>query len=398
MNYFTTEIFKLLVSNSNCNEAFDSVVSELFRQQLENSINEILDLELTAFLDYDYYARSDNPDSRNGSYFRTLQTKFGALRIKVPRDRLSQFYPAILPRNRQSTDTLIAKVQELYRLGFSNQDITQVMNDMYGVRYSKAAVSEMSKKFQTNIDAFKNRPLSKEYAVIYLDATFMSLRRDTVAKEAVHIAIGITPEGNKEILAYSIAPNESIETWKEILGHLKNRGVERVSLFCTDGLHGMPEAIHSTFGEAKIQRCLLHVSRNIASKVRVSDRSEILTDFKKVYSAREKEEAEKQLIAFKTTWKKKYPKVVESMDRNEYMLTFYDYPESVRSSLYTTNMIESYNKQLKRKFKTKEQFPNESSMEKYLVNQFEQYNEKNMSRIHRGFGKTSLTDWFGNDG
>lgn len=397
MNYFTTEITKLLLSNSNCNEAFDSVVSELFRQQLENSINEILDLELTTFLDYDYYARSDNSDSRNGSYFRTLQTKFGALRIKVPRDRLSKFYPAILPRNKQSTDTLVHKVQELYRLGFTNQDISQVMDDMYGAHYSKSTVSVMAKKFQANIEAFKNRTLSKQYAVVYLDATFMSLRRDTVAKEAVHIAIGVTPEGNKEILAYSITPNESIETWKEIISGIKNRGVERVSLFCTDGLHGMPDAIHSVFGEAKIQRCLLHVSRNISSKVRVNDRNQILQDFKGVYRANTKEEALAQLSTFKASWKKKYPKVVASLDENEYLLTYYDYPSSVRSSLYTTNMIESYNKQLKRKFKMKEQFPTEESMEMYLVNQFEQYNEKNLNRIHKGFGKTCLSDWFEED-
>lgn len=225
----------------------------------------------------------------------------------------------------------------------------------------------------------------------------MSLRRDTVAKEAVHIAIGVTPEGNKEILAYSIAPNESIETWKEIISGIKNRGVERVSLFCTDGLHGMPDAIHSVFGEAKIQRCLLHVSRNISSKVRVNDRNQILQDFKGVYRANTKEEALAQLSTFKASWKKKYPKVVASLDENEYLLTYYEYPSSVRSSLYTTNMIESYNKQLKRKFKMKEQFPTEESMEMYLVNQFEQYNEKNLNRIHKGFGKTCLSDWFEED-
>lgn len=394
MNYFTTEILKLLFSNPNCDEAFDSVVSELFRSQLENSINEILDLELTSFLDYDYYHRSDNPDSRNGAYYRTLQTKFGPLKIKVPRDRLSQFYPAILPRNKQSTNTLVEKVQELYKLGYSNQDITQVMNEMYGAHYSKQFVSDMAKKLQTNIDAFKNRRLSSKYAVVYLDATPMSLRRDTVAKEAVHIALGITPEGYKEILAYTIAPNESIESWKEILHSLKNRGVESVSLFCTDGLNGMPDAIYAVFGKTKIQRCLLHVARNISAKVRVKDRTEVLNDFKKTYTKDNQKEAEKALEEFTLKWNKQYPKVIESLERNQYLLTFYEYPKSIRQSIYTTNMIESYNKQLKRKFKLKEQFPTEDSMELYLVNQFEQYNDKFMSRIHKGFNETSIYDWF----
>lgn len=225
----------------------------------------------------------------------------------------------------------------------------------------------------------------------------MSLKRDTVAKEMVHIAIGVTPEGNKEILAYSIAPNESIETWKENISGIKNRGVERVSLFCTDGLNGMPDAIHRVYGTAKIERCLLHVSRNISSKVRANDKSRILEDFKAVYSANTKEGAMNQQTIFKQTWSKKYPKVISSLEENQYLFTFYEYPSSVRSSLYTTNMIESYNKQLKRKFKMKEQFPTEESMEMYLVNQFEQYNEKNLNRIHRGLGKTSMSDWFEED-
>ena len=119
----------------------------------------------------------------------------------------------------------------------------------------------------------------------------MTLRRNTVAKEAVHIAVGITVEGTKEILGYSIAPNESAKIWKELLKNFKSRGLEKVSLFCTDGLVGMKRVIEQTFLKAKIQRCLVHISRNIAAKVHVTDKKEIMDDFKEVYNTSKLEEA-----------------------------------------------------------------------------------------------------------
>lgn len=148
------------------------------------------------------------------------------------------------------------------------------------------------------------------------------------------------------------------------------------------------------FPEARIQRCLVHVSRNICAKVRVKDRKEVLDDFKEVYNAKDKQTAIESLETFKQTWSRKYPKVIETLDNNRNLLTFFDYPKEIRHSIYTTNLIEALNKQIKRKFKMKEQFPTEQSMEKYLVAQFNQYNDKFMNRIHRGFGQTTRDQWF----
>ena len=156
----------------------------------------------------------------------------------------------------------------------------------------------------------------------------------------------------------------------------------------------METVIEECFPMAKIQRCLVHVSRNISKKVRVSDRKEVLQNFKEVYQSKTKSKAEEELKQFIKKWKRKYPKVIEMLEKNEHLFTYYSYPESVRSSIYTTNLIEGYNKQLKKNFKKKEQFPNEQSMEKYLVSQFEQYNLKHMNRVHKGFGKVCYDEWF----
>lgn len=375
MNYFTTSLMKNLITNDNNLPLFEEAVAELFRSELEKSINEILEHELTLFLDYERYDRSNNEDYRNGSYIRTFNTKYGVLNIKMPRDRLGLFYSTLLPKYRRHDHSTDQTIIDLFDKGLSNQDISSIVNHLCGASYSKQTVSNITDKCIENIDKFKSRQLSKEYAVVYTDATCMALRRDTVAKEAVHIAVDITVEGTKEILGYSIAPNESAEIWKEVLEDFKSRGLENVSLFCTDGLAGMEEVIEQTFPTAKIQRCLVHISRNIAAKL---------------------EEALSNLETFTSKWKRKYPRVIDILDKNTHLLTYFDYPKEVRHSIYSTNLIEGFNKQLKKKFKLKEQFPTETSMEKYLVSQFNQYNEKFMNRIHKGFGLVGRDQWFPN--
>ena len=394
MNYFTSSNMKNLFTNENNLPLFEEAISELFRSELEKSINEILEYELTSFLDYERYDRSDNNDYRNGSYQRRFNTRYGILNINMPRDRLGEFYSSLLPRYQRHDHSTDKTILDLFQSGLSNSDIASIVEKLCGASYSKQTVSNITDKCIGNIEAFKNRRLSSEYAIVYTDATCMSLRRDTVAKEAVHIAVGIRIDGGREILGYAIAPNESAETWKELLNSFKERGLERISLICTDGLAGMESVIEETFPQSKTQRCLVHVSRNICAKVRVKDRKEILDDFKEVYNAKDKSLALQSLGELKNKWIKRYPKVIEMLEKNEHMLTFFDYPKEVRHSIYTTNLIEGINKQIKRKFKIKEQFPTEQSMEKYLVSQFNQYNDKFMNRVHRGFGQTMREQWF----
>lgn len=394
MNYFTTSLMRNLFTNENNLPAFEEAVSELFRSELEKSINEILEYELTSFLDYERYDRSDNRDSRNGFYTRKFNSKYGVLNLRIPRDRLGEFYTSLLPKYQRHDYSTDKTIVDLFQTGLTNSEISHIIQSLCGATYSKQTISNITDKVIANVEAFKNRPLSEEYAVVYTDATCMSLRRDTVAKEAVHIAVGITVEGTKEILGYMIAPNESAEIWRELLTNLKQRGLQRIALVCTDGLAGMESAIHDIYPESKIQRCIVHVSRNIAAKVRVADRKAILDDFKQVYQSKNLDEAKQELMNFKNKWNRKYPKVIQSLEENKHLFTYYEFPKEVRGSIYTTNLIEGINKQIKRAFKAKEQFPTEQSMEKYLVTQFEKYNEKFMNRIHRGFGLLSKDQWF----
>lgn len=387
MNDFTTRLVERLLKDSTNSKLFSDALKELIRLEIEEGVNEVLKLEIDAFLGYEKYERDDSGNYRNGSRPRKLNTSYGEIYIRIPRDRLGLFHTRLLPKNVSYDSEIADTVIRLFDMGLTNSDIVSAVEKVYGPHYSRQTVSNITDTVIARIDKFKKRQLCERYAVIYIDATSIALRRDTVQKEMVHIALGVRTDGTKEILGYAIAPNESKTIWCELLDDFKERGVKEVALVCTDGLSGMEEAISERFPGAKIQRCILHVERNISAKTRVSDRKEVLDDFKRIAHCSSRKEAEQVLDNFCTKWQNKYKNIVEMIRGNRNLLTFYDFPKDIWSSIYTTNMIESYNKQLKRKFKLKEQFPTETSEEKYLVSRFEEYNRINLNRIHKGFGQ-----------
>lgn len=379
MNNLTTDILQTLATKGDLNE--------LFRSHLELAVNTLLRTELTAFLDYEKYDRIGfhSGNSRNGSYDRTVKTEYGELHLQIPRDRNGEFKQQTLPAYKRTNGTLEETVIHLFQKGITMSEIADLIEKMYGHHYTPQTMSNMTKVFTEEVSAFKKRKLNSRYAVIYLDATYIPLKRKTVEKEAIHIAVGIRPDGAKEVLGYAIAPNESTVTWKEILEDLSDRGVNDVLLFVTDGLKGIKDTIHHIFPQAAYQHCCVHVSRNISSKVRVADRKEICEDFKTIYQADSRETALEARLAFSEKWRSSYSKLAKSILENDNLLTFYDFPLSIRRSLYSTNLIESFNKQIKKYSRRKEQFQNEESMDRFLVSRFDTYNQKFLTRIHRGF-------------
>jgi putative transposase len=388
MNYFTTNIINCLMNSQD----FEEAISQLFRIELQNAMNELLKLELSSFLQYEKYDRSgfNSGNSRNGYYERELNTSYGTLKLTIPRDRNGEFSSPLVPKYERRDNTTEEIVIKLFQTGLTNDEIATIVDSLYSKKYSKTTISNITDQVIVNIDKFKSRHLEKQYSVIYLDATCIPIRRDNVAKEAVHIAVGVKMDGYKEILGYSIAPTESCGIWDELLKDLQTRGLEQVLLFVTDGLTGVENVILNNFPKADIQRCIVHLARNICFKVRVKDRSDILGDFKEVYTAPNKNEAIIRFHDFCTKWSGKYPKVIESLNQNQFILTFYNYPEQIRPSIYTTNLIEGINKQIKRKTKRKEQFPSEESLEKFLVALFEEFNIRYSRKIHKGFGLVAL--------
>ncbi|MDB6231060.1 IS256 family transposase [Lactobacillus johnsonii] len=382
--------------NREClNALFDKEKFDKFmRTQLEEGLNLLLESELTAFLGYNPYDRNgwNSGNSRNGSYFRQIKTQFGPIKVQVPRDRNGEFHQQTLPAYGQHTDALESTVIQLYSHGVTTREISELIEKMYGSYYSAGTVSNISKQVASQVESYHQRRLSDKFFCVYLDATYIPLRRDTYQREAVYIAVGIKPNGNKEIIDYRIAPVENLEVWSEMIADFKERGLEQVELFLSDGFVGIKDMLKQYYPKSKFQRCLIHIMRNISQKVRVTDRAEILNAFKQVHKQTNQKEAETVLHAFYEAYGSKYSRMIKDLRKlEEDMLVFYQYPKQIRPSIYSTNMIESINRMIKRKTNPKSEFPSEESLDNFLGSQVIDYNDRNANRVHKGFGQVADT-------
>ena len=379
MNDVNTKILNALLKNES--------IEEVFRQELETAINQLLITELDAFLQYDRYdpAGYNSGDSRNGYYLRTLHTQYGDLDLQIPRDREGLFHQKTLAPYQRNSDSLENAVIELYRHGITTREISDLIEKMYGQYYSPQTISNISRAVGEQVHEFHNRPVNSRYCVVFCDATYLNVRRDSVAKEALHVIMGITSEGTKELLDFALYPSESAEHYRDMLNGLKERGMEQVLLFVTDGLRGLKSAVLEVFPKALYQTCWTHISRNVMKYVRHKDRKAVMDDLKEVYTSDSREKATDALYAFLEKYHKIYPKVIDILNDTGDLFTFYAFPKEIQRSIYTTNLIENFNKNLKRGTKVKEQFPNEDALERYVCSYCMDYNQRFSMRIHKGF-------------
>lgn len=303
MNHFTTNLMEILYQGKS--------IDELIRKEIEKAVNELLQTELTAFLDYEKYdiLGYGSGNSRNGSYERKLQTRFGEITVLMPRDRKGEFTAVTAFPYKRSTEDLGEIIIKFYQKGMTTREIAELIESMYGAHYSPQTISNLTQVMEEQVKAFHRRPVQAYYPVIYLDATWLHVRRDSVAKEALHVLLGIDEEGHKEILDYAIYPSESCVNYTELLRSLKERGLEKVDLFVSDGLPGIRDACLEVFPASMHQSCWVHLSRSLGRYVRAKDRKEVLDALKKVYRADTVEKAKEELALFLETFKKRYPKL-----------------------------------------------------------------------------------------
>ena len=303
----------------------------------------------------DYFADASNATEgnfRNGYYSRTLNTVYGPLTLRVPRDRIGQFKTKFFVPYKRTTDNICEMIQRLYVRGMTEREIVDEINDDFGTSLSRETVrTTVNKVLKEALDF--NKRVIPNCPIVFLDGTYVPIKRryegtSKVEKECVMVALGITEEGEKVVLGFYFAPNEGAWSWDDVLADLKSRGLYSVSLFVTDGLQGMPEAIHRNYPKAKHQLCLVHETRTICRDVRKSDRKTVSGDFKNVYYAKDRAEAESRLSGFEAKWEKTYPNMVRKLRKQIDLFTFMDYPKLLWKSIYTSNAIEGFNSKLKR--------------------------------------------------
>lgn len=305
---------------------------------------------------------------RNGSSRKTLHTEQGPAPIEVPRDRNATFEPQLIPKHVTRVAGLDQKILALYSRGLSTRDIQAELSELYGTDISPMLISRVTDEVQEEITAWQSRPLEPVYSIIWLDALVVKMRsQGVVQNRAVHVALGMTAEGQKQVLGLWAEDNEGAKFWMRVLSELQSRGVRDVLIVCCDGLKGFPAAVEAVFPKTMVQTCIVHQVRNSLSYVNWKSRKRVAAGLRAVYTADSEATASAQLDTFEAEWGAQYPMIARSWRANwQHLTAFLIFPLQVRKLIYTTNAIESLNFQLRKVIKTKGHFPSEESAIKLL--------------------------------
>ncbi|MBO5375888.1 MAG: IS256 family transposase [Bacilli bacterium] len=361
------ELLKILQENYEIESAQDlsSAIKDLFK----DSLQEMMNAEFDSSMGYSKYDKTTNKTNyRNGSTKKTLKSEFGEFEFETPRDRNGEFEPKIVPKNKRDVSGIEDKIISLYGRGLSTREINEQIQDLYGIEVSATMVSNITDQILLKIKEWQERPLDSVYPIVFIDAVHFSVRQEhTVVKKAAYIVLGVTENGEKDILGIWIGENESAKFWLGVLNDLKGRGIKDILIMCSDGLTGIKEAIQAAFPKTIQQRCIVHMIRNSVRFVYYKDLRPFCNDLKTIYTAKNEKLGYEQLQKVKEKWKDKYPTSLRNWEDNwDAICPFFSYSEPLRKIMYTTNTIESLNRSFRKYTKTKSVFPNDESLMKCL--------------------------------
>lgn len=345
----------------------EGIFARLFAETLET----MLEAELTEQLGYERYeAKGRNSgNSRNGKRSKRLRTSAGDTEIAVPRDRNGEFQSRLLKRHGKNTNEIEEKVITLYAKGNSTRDIQETLADLYGINVSADTISAITDKVWPLVEAWQSRPLEPIYAIAYLDAIFIKMRRKgRIENVAVYTVLAVDLDGQRDVLGHWIGDGaEGANFWLSVITDLRNRGVEDIFIACVDGLSGFSDAIHAVFPQTQVQRCIVHQIRNSLKYVPWKERKAFAADLRRIYQAPTREQAETELLRLGEVWGDQYAIAVRSWENNwPELATMFDYTPEIRRLIYTTNSVESYHSRLRKVIKTKSSFPTPEAARKLL--------------------------------
>lgn len=345
----------------------DGLLSQVTKAVLERALSE----ELSDHLGYERGdpAGAGSGNSRNGTTPKRLLTEAGTVDLDVPRDRDGSFEPKIVAKGQTRLDGFNERIVALYARGMTVRDVQAHLKEIYGVEVSRDLISRVTDGVLEELEAWRSRPLDSVYPVVFIDALMIKVRDGHVANRPVYLAIGIDVDGRKHILGVWIGDSdgEGSKYWAGVLAELANRGIQDVLIVVCDGLRGLPEAIEAAWPRATVQTCVVHLLRAAHRYASWKDRRQVSAELKGVYTAPTPEAARAALDAFESGIGSKYPAIVNLWrSRWEQFTPFLDFPPEVRRVVYTTNMIESVNYQLRKVTKNRGHFPNERSALKLL--------------------------------
>ena len=308
-------------------------------------------------------------NQRNGKSAKTVLTGEGPVRIEVPRDRDGSFEPILIPKHERRFTGFDDHIIALYARGMTMREIQGLLQESYGVEVSAEFISTVTEAVMAEITAWQSRPLEAMYPVVFFDALRVKIKEDALVRnKAIYLALGVLPDGTRDILGLWIEGTEGAKFWMKVFNDLKTRGVQDILIAVTDGLKGMPEALAAVFPAATLQTCIVHLIRNSLDYASWKDRKPLAAAIRPIYTAASAEAAQAELDAFEQgPWGQKFPTVVAAWRRAwSHVIPFFAFPPQIRRVIYTTNAIESVNARLRKIIKTRGHFPSDDAATKLI--------------------------------
>jgi putative transposase len=343
--------------------AKDGLLDDLKKALSERILNAELDEHLGSERD------AGTANRRNGSSKKTVLTGSTKLTIAVPRDREGSFDPQLIAKYQRRFPDFDHKIISMYARGMSVREIRGHLEELYGIEVSPDLISAVTDAVLEEVAEWQNRPLDPVFPLVFFDAIRVKIRDEGfVRNKAIYIALGILPNGAKEILGIWIEQTEGAKFWLRVMNELKARGIADILIAVVDGLKGFPDAITAVFPQTVVQTCIVHLIRNSLDFVSWKDRKPAVAALKAIYKARDAEAGLKALDDFDHgPWGLRYPAIAQIWRRNwSHVVPFFAFPEDVRRMIYTTNAIEALNSKIRRAVRTRGHFPNDDAAMKLL--------------------------------
>lgn len=350
-------------------------LNELMRLMLKSGLERMLNTELDVHLGRRPGAAASapsapvaekqrSPNRRNGRSKKTVQGDLGEVTLATPRDRDGTFEPQLIEKHQRRVPGFDEKILALYAKGMTTRDIQEIVRELYGVDISATLVSAITEDLDTEVTAWRTRPLSAVWPIVYFDGITVHVRgaNGRVSQHTIYVALGVNLEGHKELLGLWLGENEGAKFWLSCLTDLKNRGLRDIFVACIDGLSGFADAIRAAYPQTSVQLCIVHLVRAALRYVSTEDSQLVAKDLKKIYQAATVLEAEAALEEFAQVWDAKYPTIAKQWRAKwRDIVTLFDFPPPIRKVIYTTNAIESVNSVIRKFTRNRKIYPNEES-------------------------------------
>jgi len=337
---------------------------DFLKAVVQEIVQEVLEAEMEAALGAGKGERTaTRVGYRSGYYSRTLVTRVGKLELRVPQDRQGRFSTQLFDRYQRSEKALVSALAEMYVQGVSTRKVKAITEQLCGEQFSAATISRINQKLDAELQQFARRRLSGEYPYLILDARYEKVREEgVVRRRAVLTAIGVSWEGRRCVLAVELANRESASSWKDFLLEMKQRGFSGVEFVVSDDHAGLRQAIAEVLPEAVWQRCYVHFLRNALDYLPRKADDDCRQELRWIYDRRDLEEARRDLAAWLQKWQPKYPRLCDWVEEHiAETWSYFRLPVAHHKHLKSTNLLERYHQEIKRRTVVVRIFPNAAS-------------------------------------